>query len=146
MNRISTIAVPLGVGSLILSTVLAASAVYLALQRPPELSLLLTTACAHGALALSGVLFGIVAMFMRGTVSAGRIELAAANAVRRDLLVLWNLGILMACLGWLALGASAAQTPTPIVVPSTLFHTLLSATLVVYDGAVTVFAYRLLRS
>lgn len=85
-------------------------------------------------------------MFMRGTVSAGRIELAAANAVRRDLLVLWNLGILMACLGWLALGASAAQTPTPIVVPSTLFHTLLSATLVVYDGAVTVFAYRLLRS
>jgi hypothetical protein len=145
-RRIGTIAVPLALGSLTLATGLAASVVYLALRWASKFPLLLMTVSAHGALALIAVLFGIVAMSMRGTVAAGRLELGAANAVRRNLLVLWNLCILMACLGWLALGASAAMTPAPIGVPTTILDILVPAMLVVYNGAVTVTAHSLLRS
>lgn len=95
-GRVGTIAVPLAFGSLTLATGVGASVVYLALRWATESHLLLMTVGAHGALALIAVLFGIAVMSMCGPASAGRLELGAANAVRRNLLVLWNLCILMA--------------------------------------------------
>lgn len=106
----SASAVPLGLGSFSLAAALAGSVVYLAVGWATKVPLLAMTVGAHGVLALIAVLFGIVTMSMRRTVSARRLELGSANAVRRNLLVLWNLCLPMACLGWLAFGAGAAAT------------------------------------
>lgn len=144
-RRISASAVPLGLGSLALAAALAASVVYLAVGWTAKVPLLAMTVGVDGALALIAVLFGIVTLSMRHTVSAGRLELGSANAVRRNLLVLWNLCLLMACLGWLAFGVGAASAREPIGAPATIVEILVPAVLVVYNGTVTVLASRLLR-
>lgn len=144
-RRISSNAVPLGLGSLALGGALVPSVVYLALGWVKKVPLLAMTVGAHGALVLIGVLFGLVTMSMRGTVAAGRLELGSANAVRRNLLVLWNLCLLMACLGWLAFGAGAATAPVPIGTLATIAEVLVPAMLVVYNGIATVLAGRWLR-
>jgi hypothetical protein len=69
----------------------------------------------------------------------------AATALRRNLLVLWNFGMLLACLGCftLVMGLSLVRTPTgaaPYL--AGLLPAIASA---VYLGAVAVFASRLLR-
>ncbi|EID52815.1 hypothetical protein SacxiDRAFT_0540 [Saccharomonospora xinjiangensis XJ-54] len=119
---------------------------YLAVGWATKVPLLAMTVGAHGAQALIAALFGIVTMSMRNTVSARRLELRSANAVRRNLLVLWNLGLLMACLGWLALGVGVTAAPEPIGAPTAFVEILVPAVLVVYNGVVVVLAHRLLRA
>ncbi|WP_232285239.1 hypothetical protein [Saccharomonospora xinjiangensis] len=145
-RRISASAAPLALGSFSLATALTGSAVYLAVGWATKVPLLAMTVGAHGAQALIAALFGIVTMSMRNTVSARRLELRSANAVRRNLLVLWNLGLLMACLGWLALGVGVTAAPEPIGAPTAFVEILVPAVLVVYNGVVVVLAHRLLRA
>lgn len=145
-RRISTIALPLGLGSLALSVVLAGGVVYLALVWVQDAPLLAMTVGVHGAMALMGIFFATIAMSMRAAVSADRLDFGSANAVRRNLLVLWNLSLLMACLGWLALGVATTMARAPIGLPAIVVDILVPAVFVVYNGAVTVLASRLLRS
>jgi hypothetical protein len=145
-RRISAIALPLGLGSLALSVVLAGAVVYLALAWVKDAPLLAMTVGVHGAMALIGIFFGFAVMSMRAAVSADRLDVGSANAIRRNLLVLWNLSLLMACLGWLAFGAGTTTARVPIGPPAIIVDILVPAVLVVYNGAVTVLASRLLRS
>ncbi|GHF32766.1 hypothetical protein GCM10017566_01690 [Amycolatopsis bartoniae] len=137
---------PLGLGSLALPAAPTASVVYLPAGWTSEVPLLAVTVGTDGALALIAGVFGTVVMSMRRVISAGRLELGLANAVRRNLLVLWNLCLLMACLGWLAFGAGAATARTPIGTLATIVEILMPTVLVVYDGTVMVLVSRWLRS
>jgi hypothetical protein len=145
-RRIHALAIPLGLGSLALSAVLAGVVVYLALAWAPKVPLLGMTVGTHGAMALIAIGSGVVTISMRSAVSAGRLELGSANAMRRNLLVLWNISLLMACLGWLTFGVGISMTRVPIGVPATLTDVLVPAVLAVYNGTVAVLASRLLRS
>lgn len=145
-RRIGASAVPLGLGSLSLATAFAGSVVCLGVGWATKAPLLAMTVGAHGAQAVIAVSFGIVTMSMRRTVSARRLELGSANAVRRNLLVLWNLSLLMACLGWLAFGVGVTTTPESIGASAAFVEILVSAVLVVYNGIVLVVASRLLRA
>jgi hypothetical protein len=129
----------------ILGATLASDVVYVALNWVPKVPLFAMTAGTHGALALMVLCSGFVTMSMRFAVVSGQIELGSANAVRRDLLVLWNLSLLMALLGWLgfAIGISLARVPVgALAILSTL---LLPAATIGYSGTVVVLATRLLR-
>jgi hypothetical protein len=145
-HRIQTLAIPLGLGSLALGALLAGGVVYLALTLVPTVPLLAMTAGTHGATALIGICFGVITVSMRSAVSAGRLELGSANAIRRNLLVLWNISLLMACLGWLTLGAGFSMARLPIGTPAILTDVLVPAVLAVYNGTVAVLVSRLLRS
>lgn len=144
-RRITASAVPLGLGSLALAAALVAGVVYLAPGWTTKVPLLAMTVGTHGALALIAVIFGIVVISMRGVISAGRLELGSANAVRRNLLVLWNLCLLMACLGWLVFGAGAATAREPIGALATIVVIIMPAAIVVYNGTVMVLGIRWLR-
>jgi len=145
-HRIHALAVSLGLGSLALGAALAGGVVYLALAWVAKVPLLGMTAGTHGAMALLAIGFGIVTISMRSTISAGRLELGSANATRRNLLVMWNISLLMACLGWLTFGIGISMTRVPIGAPAILTDVGLPAVLAVYNGTVTVLASRLLRS
>lgn len=145
-HRIHTLAVPLGVGSVTLGVVLAGCVLYLALVWMAKVPLLGMTVGTHGAMALLAIVFGVVTISMRSAVSAGRLELGAANAARRNLLVVWNLSLLMACLGWLAFGVGISIARVPIGATAILAGVLAPAAVAAYDGIVTVLATRLLRT
>lgn len=145
-HRIHTLAVPLGLVSLALGAVLAGGVVYLALTWVAKVPLLGMTAGTHGAMAVLAISFGVVTISMRSTVSAGRLELRSANATRRNLLVLWNMSLLMACLGWLAFGVGISMARVPIGALPILTDVGVPAVLAVYNGTVAVLVSRLLRS
>ena len=145
-HRIHTLAIPLGLGSLALGAVLAGAVVYLALTWVAKVPLQAMTAGMHGAMALIAMCFGVITISMRSAVSAGRLELGSANAIRRDLLVLWNISLLMACLGWLTFGVGISMARAPIGASAMLADVLVPAVLAAYNGTVAVLASRLLRS
>jgi len=132
-------------GSLVLGAALAGVAVYLALACAPKVPLLAMTAGTHGAMAIIAIGFGVITISMHSAVSAGRLELRSANAIRRNLLVLWNISLLMACLGWLTFGVSLSMARVPIGAPVILADVFVAAILTVYNGFVAVLASRLLR-
>jgi phosphate starvation-inducible membrane PsiE len=145
LRRITNSAVPLGLGSVVLGLVLGGAVVYLVSAWATKAPLLAMTAGTEGALALVLLYFGFLTMTMRYTVSTGHLEMTAATALRRNLLVLWNFGMLLACLGCftLVMGLSLVRTPTGAAPYLTgLLPAIASA---VYLGAVAVFASRLLR-
>lgn len=145
-RRIHALAIPLGVGSLALGAALAGVVVYLVLTWVPKVPLLAMTAGTHGAMALIAIWSGVITISMLTAVSASQLELGSANAIRRNLLVLWNLSILMACLGWLGLGTGPSLAHVPLGAPVVVVSVLAPTVLVLYNGIVTALAIRLLRS
>lgn len=143
--QIAARAVPLALGSFSLAAALAGSLVYLVMAWAHKVPLLAMTACTHGAVVLLAVISGMVTVSTRGTISAGRLELRSADAVRRNLLVLWNLSVLMTCLGWLAFGAGVAIGPKSIGSLPTVVEIVVPALLIGYNGVVTVLLSRSLR-
>lgn len=129
-----------------LGFVLAGVVVYLALAWAAEVPLLAMTAGTHGAMALIAMCSGVITISMRSTISAGQLELGAANAIRRNLLVLWNTSLLMACLGWLTFGVGISTAHVPVGAFAIIADLLAPAVLAVYGGIVAVLASRLLRS
>ncbi|TVT15501.1 hypothetical protein FNH06_36090 [Amycolatopsis acidiphila] len=111
-----------------------------------KVPLLVMTACTRGAVVLIAAIFGIVTVSTRRTVSAAQLELRSADAVRRNLLVLWNLSVLMTCLGWLAFGAGVAIGPRSLGWLPAVIEIAVPAALVIYNGVATVLVSRLLRS
>ncbi|WAL63793.1 hypothetical protein ORV05_22675 [Amycolatopsis cynarae] len=129
-----------------LAAALVGVVVYLALTWVPKVPLLAMTAGTHGAMALIAMCSGVVTISMCIAVSACQLELGSANAIRRNLLVLWNLSVLMACLGWLGLGTGPGLAHVPIGAPVIVVSVLVPTVLVLCNGTVTVLAIRLLRS
>ncbi|MFD2422143.1 hypothetical protein [Amycolatopsis pigmentata] len=129
-----------------LGVVLAGCVLYLALAWMAKVPLLGMTVGIHGAMALLAIVFGGVTISMRSAVSTGRLELGSANAARRNLLVVWNLSLLTACLGWLTYGVGISIARVPFGKLAILADVLAPAAIAVYDGIVTVLATRLLRS
>ncbi|KAA9164069.1 hypothetical protein FPZ12_008110 [Amycolatopsis acidicola] len=139
-TRIRSAAVPLGLGSWVLALVLAASAGNIAVTWVPQAPLLGMTIGTHGALAIVTVLFGVNVIALRSRVSPGWLDIGVATRIRRNLLVLGNFGLLLACLGWLTLGVAAGETA--ISTPVLVVEFLLPAVLVAYTGLVAVLVSR----
>lgn len=145
-RRIHTLAVPLGLGLLVLGAVLAGVVVYLALTWAPKVPLLAMTAGMHGATALIAMCSGVITISLRKAVSTGWLNLGSANAARRNLAVLWTLSILMALLGWLGVGAGPSLAHVSLGVPVVVASMLVPIVLLLYNGIVTVLVSRLLRT
>lgn len=139
------LAIPLGLGTLMLAAAVAGGVAYLALKWVSRAPLLAMTVGVHGAAALIMACFGVITMSMRCAVSTGQLERRSATAIRRNLLVLWNLGLLMTCLGWLGFATGISLARVQISTPTVLTGLLLPALLLGYGGTVVVLASRLLR-
>jgi hypothetical protein len=129
----------------VLGAAVAVGVVYLALQWMTKVPLIAMTVATHGALALIVVCSGLITMSMRSAVTADQLELGSADAIRRNLLILWNLSLLMALLGWLGFAIGISLTRVPIHLPAIFLSLLLPAMAIVYGGTVTMLVTRLLR-
>jgi hypothetical protein len=141
-----TSAVPWGLGALVLGLVLVGAVVYLASVWVTKSPLLAMTVGTEGALALIALMFGFLTTKMRSTVVNGHLEMGAATALRRNLLVLWNFGMLLACLGCLTLVIGLSLVRTPTGAAPYLAGVLPAVLAAVHLGFVAVSASRLLRS
>lgn len=146
LRRIANAGVPLGLGSFALSVALGAAVVYLALTWVTKAPLLAMAVGTEGALALIVLLFGCVTMTMRSTVSTGHFEMVAAATLRRNVLVLWNFGMLLACLGCFTLVVGLSMLRAYTGIAPYLAGVVAPVTTVVYLGFVAVYVSRLLRS
>lgn len=145
-QRITGNAVPLGLGALVLGLLLGGAVVYLVSAWVSKSPLLAMTVGIEGALTLIVLMFGVLTTKLRSTVSNGHLELVAATALRRNLLVLWNFGMLLACLGCLTLVIGLNLVRTPIGVAPYLAGLIPAVLAAAYLGFVAVSASRLLRA
>ncbi|MEC3977837.1 hypothetical protein [Amycolatopsis sp. H20-H5] len=145
VRRIVGNAMPLGLGALVLGVLLVGAVVYLVSAWVAKSPLLVMTVGTEGALTLIVLMFGFLTTKMRSTVSNGHLEMVAATALRRNLLVLWNFGMVLACLGCLTLVIGLSLVRTPVGAAPYLAGTLPALVAAVYLGFVAASASRLLR-
>lgn len=124
---------------------LAGVVVYLALSWVQKMPLVAMTAGTHGSVALIAMYCGVITMSMRRVVSTGQLELGSAHAIRRNLLVMWTMSLVMACLGWFAFAVGISMAHVPVGASAILVDLPVSGVLVAYTGTVAVLARRLLR-
>lgn len=145
VQRIVSNSTSQGLGAFVLALLLGGAVVYLVSAWVTKSPLLAMAVGTEGALMIIVLIFGFLTMKMRSTVANGHLELVAATALRRNLLVLWNFGMLLACLGCLTLVIGLSMVRTPIGVAPYLAGILPAVVAAVYLGFVAVSAGRVLR-
>lgn len=145
VNRIRAVSRPLGLGCLLLSAAVIGEVVYVAITGIPKVGLLAMAAALHATAAIVMTCSGAIAMSMRATVSTGLLELRSSSTIRRNLLVLWNLTILLVCLGWFVLAVAIGMSREPIGQLAVALATVIPAAMLVHGGIVAVLANKLLR-
>jgi hypothetical protein len=114
VRQIADVGVSLGVGSLAFGAVLGSAAVSLALNWMTPAALVAMTVGFDGILAAIALFFGYGMMKMRSMVSTGYLEMGAAAALRRNILVFWCYGTFLACLGCFTLVIGLTMVTTRV--------------------------------